>query len=373
MKAYRYCAPCLFGVEGILAEELRRMDAQDVVAENGRVLFSGGPELLIRANLRCRCAERILILLGQFPARTFTELFDSVKALPFSEWIGKADAFPVKGWSLNSTLHSVPDCQAIIKKAAVEAMKTRYRVDWFQETGPLHQIQFSIHKDMVSIMLDTSGEGLHKRGYRRYSMEAPLKETLAAAMAYLARLYPDTVLLDPFCGSGTILIEAALLACNIAPGIGRSFAAEKFGCLDAGFWRNERAAALDLATPDIPFQAIGSDVDPQAVELTLANAAKAGVESKIAATAADVSALQLPEGRVTLITNPPYGERLGDEQEAQTLIRTLGQVCPKERGKRYYIISPEENFESLFGRPADKRRKLYNGMIKCQMFSFFKS
>lgn len=372
MNTMNFAAPCLFGVEGILADEIRRMGADNVNAETGRVLFSGGADILARANICSRYAERILILLGQFEASTFTELFDNVKQLPFEDFIGKKDAFPVKGWSLNSKLHSIPDCQSIIKKAVVERLKSHYRVDWFEETGPDVRIQFSINKDTVSVMLDTSGEGLHKRGYRRNSTEAPLKETLAAAMAYIAHLYDDTQLYDPFCGSGTILIESALLAMNIAPGLNRSFAAEKMGCFDASVWRTERSRAIAQINRDISFTAFGSDIDPAAVELTLQNAKKAGVDSHIKAQVADISALRLPDGRSTVITNPPYGERLLDKSAAAELISKMSKVMPKERGKRYYIISPEEEFESLFGRSADKRRKLYNGMIKCQMYMYFK-
>lgn len=372
MDKLKLCAPCLFGVEGILADELRRMGAEEVSAENGRVLFAGGADMLARANLCSRYAERILILLGQFEATSFTELFDGVKALPFERFIGKKDAFPVKGWSLESKLFSLPDCQSIIKKAAVERLKAHYRTDWFEETGPAVKIQFSIHKDLVSIMIDTSGDGLHKRGYRKNATDAPLKETLAAAMAYVAHLYPDTMLYDPFCGSGTILIESALMAMNIAPGLNRYFAAESFGCLDRQVWQRERARALDLAQPNIPFMAFGSDIDPEAVALTLENAKKAGVGAHVRAQTADIADFSLPDGRACVITNPPYGERLLDEQQAKQLVRTMGTVLQRAQGKRYYIINPDDEFEMLFGRPADKRRKLYNGMIKCQYYMYFK-
>ncbi|MGI6270286.1 MAG: THUMP domain-containing class I SAM-dependent RNA methyltransferase [Candidatus Howiella sp.] len=372
MIKLQFAAPCLFGVEGILAEELRRLGAEEVLAENGRVLFSGGEEMVARANICSRYAERILILLGRFTARTFTELFDQVKALPFEDFIGREDAFPVKGWTLESALHSLPDCQSIIKKAIVERLKTVYRTDWFQETGAKLSIQFSIHKDEVSVMLDTSGAGLHKRGYRRNAADAPLKETLAAAMAYVTRLYPDTQLYDPFCGSGTILIESAMLALGIAPGRNRTFAAEKFGCFDAGIWREERARALSPTAGNEGFMAFGSDIDPAAVTLTLENAKKAGVQSFVQAKTADIADFVLPEGRACVITNPPYGERLLSPEAAAGLVRTMGQKMPREAGKRYSIISPDEEFERRFGRPADKRRKLYNGMIKCQLYMYFR-
>lgn len=372
MTKLQFAAPCLFGVEGILAEELRRLGAEEVTAENGRVLFSGKEEMVARANLCSRYAERILLLLGRFEARTFTELFDRVKALPFENFIGREDAFPVKGWTLDSALHSLPDCQSIIKKAIVERLKTVYRTDWFQETGAKLTVQFSIHKDAVSIMIDTSGAGLHKRGYRRNAAEAPLKETLAAAMAYLTRVYPDTQLYDPFCGSGTILIESAMLALGIAPGRGRSFAAEKFGCFDAKIWREERARVLAPTVANDGFMAFGSDIDPATVSLTLENAKKAGVESVVRAKTADIADFALPQGRACVITNPPYGERLLSPEAAAALVRTMGRRMPQEAGKRYTIISPDEAFEQHFGRPADKRRKLYNGMIRCQLYMYFR-
>lgn len=372
MTKYELLAPCLFGVEGILAEELKRIGAENVRAENGRVLFSGDASMIAAANINSRFAERIMLNLGSFKATTFTELFDGVKNIPLEEYIGKEDAFPVKGWSLNSQLHSVPDCQSIIKKACVERLKIVYRTDWFEETGPIHQLQFSILKDQVTIMLDTSGHGLHKRGYRANSNAAPIKETLAAAMCDLARIYPDTKIYDPFCGSGTILIEAALMAKRIAPGLRQYFAAERFGFIDEKVWRAERQAAMDRILPTVDFEAHGFDIDPAAVKLTLENAKKAGVEKYVKAEVRDVKDLKLPEGRALVVTNPPYGERLLDIREAERLYKTMGEVFPKEQGKKYYVISPHDEFERFFGRTPDKKRKLYNGMIKCDLNMYFR-
>ena len=369
----RYNAPCLFGVEAILAGELREMGALDVAAQNGRVRFSGGRELLARANLCSRYAERIQLLLGSFPARSFTELFDGVRALPLEDYIGRREAFPVKGWSLDSKLHSVPDCQSIVKKAAAERLKQAYKVEWLEETGPALQLQFAIHRDEASLYLDTSGEGLHKRGYRENSsVTAPLKETLAAALVYLTRVYPDTKLYDPFCGSGTVLIEAALLAQNIAPGLGRSFAAERYGMTPGGVFKEERARALDLCKPGPEFEAFGSDIDSKAIELTEQNARKAGVSKNIRVRRMDISAFEMPEGRAAVITNPPYGERLLDVEQAEKLYKIMGEKFARGPGKRYGVISPHEAFEDFFGRAADKRRKLYNGMIRCQFYQYFK-
>ncbi len=372
MNYMNFVAPCLFGVEGILADELKRFGVKGVKAENGRVLFQGDCNTLALVNINSRYAERVMISLGEFRATTFTELFDGVKNLPFEDYIGKDDAFPVNGWSLNSQLFSIPDCQSIIKKAIVERLKLKYKISWFNETGSEYKIRFSIMKDVVTVMIDTSGDGLHKRGYRRNSNDAPLKETLAAAMCDTARIYPDTLLFDPFCGSGTILIEAALHAAHIAPGINRFFAAERFGFVPERVWREERTRAMDAIKHNIEFTAQGFDIDPVSVELTLANAKKAGVEKYVKAAVQDVKDLKLSSGRTLVITNPPYGERLLDIKSAEQLYTTMGNVFPREEGKKYCIISPHDEFENFFGREADKRRKLYNGMIKCQLFMYFK-
>ena len=373
MDVLNFVAPCLFGVEGVCADELRRMGAQSVSAEDGRVLFSGDLNMLARANIGSRFAERILILIGEFHAESFTELFDGVKAMPWESFIEKTDAFPVTGSSLSSALHSIPDCQSIIKKAVVERLKQKYSVSWFEETGPEHRIRFSVRKDKVSVMLDTSGEGLHKRGYRRNSNDAPLKETLGAAMCDLARIYPDTHFIDPMCGSGTLLIEAAMMAAKIAPGLRRRFSAERFSFVPQRVWQEERMRAQDAVLHNIDFRAEGYDIDPAAVELTLANAKKAGVEGYIKAAVRNIKEFTPPEDRCTVITNPPYGERLLDIRAAEEIYRIMGEKFVRGNGRKYFIISPHDDFEKLFGAVADKRRKLYNGMIKCQLYMYFKS
>ncbi len=372
MDKLKLTAPCLFGTESIAANEFRRMGFEDVTAENGRVLLSGDANMLARANICSRFAERILINVGEFEAVTFSELFDGVKALPWSDYIGKDDAFPVNGWSIDSQLFSIPDCQSIIKKAIVENLKAKYKISYFEETGTEYKIRFSIHKNTVSMMIDTSGEGLHKRGYRRNSNDAPLKETLAAAMCDLARIYPDTRFFDPFCGSGTLLIESAMMAANIAPGIRRNFAAERFGFLGDKIWREERARARDLIRHNIDFGAQGFDIDKSCVELTLNNAEKAGVGKYVKAAVADIRDFAPPKERSVTVTNPPYGERLLDLKSAEELYRIMGERFVMGDGQKYYIISPHDEFEKHFGRVADKRRKLYNGMIKCQLFMYFK-
>lgn len=372
MDKFNLVAPCLFGVESVAADEFRRMGFEDIVTENGRVLLSGDSNMLARANICSRFAERILINVGTFTATTFTELFDGVKALEWERYIGRDDAFPVNGWSINSKLFSIPDCQSIIKKAVVERLKIKYKISIFAETGPEYKIRFSIMKDKVTMMIDTSGDGLHKRGYRRNSNDAPIKETLAASMCDLARIYPDTKLFDPFCGSGTILIEAALMAKNIAPGLRRFFAAERFAFLDDKIWRDERTRAQDLIRPTVDFEAQGFDIDKNAVELTLENAKKAGVEKYVKATLGDVRDFTPPNERCLIITNPPYGERLLDVKAAEELYTVMGERFIQGDGQKYYVISPHDMFEDFYGKKADKRRKLYNGMIKAQLFMYFK-
>ena len=373
MEKINLIAPCLFGTESIAADEFRRMGFTDIVTENGRVKLAGDFNMLARANICSRFAERILINVGEFYASTFTELFDGVKALGWEDFIGKDDAFPVNGWSIDSILHSIPDCQSIIKKAIVERLKLKYSVSRFAETGPEYKIRFSIHKNNVTMMIDTSGEGLHKRGYRRNSNAAPLKETLAASMCDLARIYPDTKLLDPFCGSGTLLIEAALMATKTAPGLRRFFAAERFGFIPEKVWREERTRAQDLILHNVDFSAQGFDIDKNAVELTFENAKKAGVSKYVKAAVADVKDFTPPEERCLIITNPPYGERLLDVKAAEELYTVMGNRFKEGSGRKYYVISPHDEFEKYFGRTAAKRRKLYNGMIKCQLFMYFKN
>ena len=367
-----FVVPCLLGLEKLIADELKELGAENVVSENGRVLFSGDEYILARANICCRYAERIQILVGSFEARSFEELFQGTKALPWEQWIGAYDAFPVKGYSLNSTLFSVSDCQSIIKKAVVERLKSKYNISWFDETGPLHQIQFSIMKDKVSLLIDTSGYGLHKRGYRLEANGAPIKETLAASLCCLSRLRPYHTLYDPMCGSGTILIEGAMMVNNMAPGVNRHFTAERWDIIPESVWNEERDRARSLALSDSQFVAYGSDIDERSLQVAMANAKRAGVDKFITFEKADVKDFCKKSEKGTVICNPPYGERLLELKDAEELYKSLGKVFNQERGWAYNVISPSEDFEVFFGRKADKRRKLYNGMIKCQLYMYFK-
>lgn len=365
------CCPTLFGLEGIVADELRfggRLT--DVHAENGRVLFTGDENTLAWANLNLRCAERVLIRIGTFKAKTFDQLFEGVKALPWEQFIPADGAFPVKGHSLDSALHSIPDCQKIIKKAVVSRLGAKYGQTWFDEIGEKYQIQFSIMHDVAELYLDTSGAGLHKRGYRANSNAAPLRETLAAAMVKLARWRGRDPFLDPFCGSGTIAIEAAMIAQRRAPGLLRRFDAEKWSCFDRSVWQEARESALDLAQPDAKFDIIGSDIDPDCVQLSIENARKAGVANTVFFERADATKRDYSNAGV-LFANPPYGERLLDLQQAEKLYADLGRAT-KNSPMKQYLLSSDPLFERCYGRKADKRRKLYNGMIKCELHMYFK-
>ncbi len=369
-NSIRLSCPCHFGLESVLKYEVAKIGGENISVNDGKVSFTGDESILARANICLSTAERVMIELAEFKATTFEELFQGVKSIELERWISMKDAFPVKGYSLNSTLHSVPDCQAIIKKAVVERLKQKYGISWFEETGSTVQIKFSILKDVVTIYLDTSGIGLHKRGYRRNSNSAPIKETLAAGIIDLARVRSDSVVCDPFCGSGTLLIEAGLKALKIAPGINRRFSAEKWDCIPAEVWREERTRAIDNVDRSAKFQGIGFDIDDSAVALTLDNAHKAGIKSRMKIEQADISKFRQPDNSI-VICNPPYGERLLEIREAEKIYRQMGHVFGKGSGQSSYIISPHEEFESFFGKNARKRRKLYNGMIKCQLFMYF--
>jgi len=363
--------PCLLGLEGLIAAELRELGAADVAAENGRVFFAGDENILARANICSRFAERVQIVIGRFNATTFDELFDQTKALPWEQWLDVRDAFPVKGYSINSALFSTSDLQSIIKKAVVERLKAAYNQP-LDETGAVHQIQFALQKDNVLLTLDTSGTGLHKRGYRLQAGGAPLKETLAAALCSISRLRPYHTLYDPMCGSGTILIEGALMVQNIAPGVNRPFAAERWMQIPREVWGEERDRAKSLAKPAEQFAAYGYDLDPAVLDLARENAKRAGVAHCIEFAQGDATEFAPHTDRGTLITNPPYGERLGDTAQAEQLITQLGRVFEQRRGFSYTMISSCEQFEELFGRRADGRRKLYNGMMKCNAYMYYR-
>ncbi len=370
-EKYWLCCPCHFGLERTLRFEVTKIGGESIEVQDGRVLFRGDAATIAKANLCLSTAERVLIQLGAFPAYTFEELFEGMRKLPLEQWIGKDDAFPVKGHALSSKLHSVPDCQSILKKAAVERLKSIYHTNWFEESGPVHPIRFTIRKNEAVIYLDTTGVGLHKRGYRKNANAAPIKETLAAGIVDLARVHSDSIVCDPFCGSGTLLIEAALKAMRMAPGMNRRFLSEQWDQIPAEVWREARAEAVSHIRHDATFTAIGSDIDPEAIALTEENCRRAGVKPRIKLIQRDIADFEAPEGAIT-ICNPPYGERMLDIQKAQSLYRIMGEVFPADAAHPCYIITPDADFELHFGKPADKKRKLYNGMIACQLMSYYR-
>ena len=363
--------PCLFGLEGLAADELRYLGCHNVAAETGRVLFTGSEADLARANLQLRTGERVQILLGEFTAASFDALFEGTRALPWEQFLGRDAAFPVKGHTLDSKLHSVPDCQRIIKKAVAVRLSGKYGLSRLPETGPLCQIRFTILKDRASLYLDTSGPALHKRGYRPNANLAPLRETLAAAMVKLARYKGRELLIDPFCGSGTIAIEAALAAKNRAPGLGRHFAAERWPVFSPASWRRAREDARAQEYHGA-YEILASDIDPACVEVAQENARRAGVADCIRFSIADALQLAAPVRPAILTTNPPYGERLLDAQAAERLYRAMGKAWRGFSACRQYILCASPEFEAQYGRRADRRRKVYNGMIPCQIYMYLR-
>ena len=369
MREMEFCVPCLFGLEGIAGDELRRLDIENVRVENGRVLFSGDERALAKSNICLRTGERVLLVLADFEAKTFEQLFQGVYRAPLEEYIPKDGQFPVKGHCLNSQLMSVPDCQAIVKKAASRRLGEKYGINWLPETGAKYQLQFSLMNDRCVLYLDTSGPGLHKRGYRAVGNDAPLRETLAAAMVMLTRYRGRDFVWDPFCGSGTIPIEAALIARNRAPGLKRHFAAEAFPWMEEAVWQQVRQEAQDREFHG-KYRILGSDNDPKCISLSMANARKAGVAECIEFRDGDATKMSLPGDSGIIICNPPYGQRMMEQQSAQRLYAALGRHLKFSDGWKKYIITSEPEFEHYFGRRADKKRKLYNGMIKCDYYMF---
>lgn len=365
-------ATCMFGLEKLLGEEIDALGLKRIDTMDGRVTFEGEEADIPRANIHLRCAERVFVRLGLFPATTFTELFDGVKALPWEEWIGRMDAFPVKGHSIRSGLTSVPDCQSIVKKAVVERLHDKYGITWFEETGAKYQIEFFIFKDMAALMIDTSGVALHKRGYRIEAGAAPLRETLAAAVALTARPREDILFWDPFCGSGTIAIEAAQIVTCRAPGLERSFAAESFARVPPSLWNNAREAARAMIRTDCHFEVYASDIDEDILDMTYGNALRAGVEEYINIFQADARAIKRLDRKGTVVCNPPYGERMGEREEVERLYQQLGGAFGKLYPWQIYVLTSHDRFDRLYGRRADKVKKLYNGMIPCYLYEFFK-
>lgn len=367
---FELIAPCFFGCESTANFELRRIGAEDIRVSDGRLTFKGGADMIAAANLNLRTVERVMLLLNTYTATTFDELFDGVYSIHWEELLPADAAFPVTGSSLNSQLSSVPACQSIIKKAVVKRLMQGHRTTSLPETGAEYKIRFMLRKNVCEIMLDTTGDGLHKRGYRKNATLAPIKETLAATIADVGFVRRDSTVQDPFCGSGTLVIEAAQKALNIAPGLRRRFAAEHYDFVPAAVWAEERQKALAASRLDAGFEGFGFDIDPNAVALANANAKLAGVGDRCRFEVADVKDFA-PRPSSIILTNPPYGERLGDAAEAAALARTLGQVWQASPTAGLYAITADADFEAHFGKKAAKRRKIYNGMIPCQIYMYF--
>lgn len=366
-------ATCLFGLEKLVGEDIDSLGYKRVETIDGRVTFEAPPEAVALCNINLRYAERLYINMGSFPANTFEQLFQGVKSIPWETYIGEYDAFPVKGHSIKSKLFSLPDCQKIIKKSIVTRLESVYGRKLFPETGVTYKVEFFILNDKATLMIDTSGEGLHKRGYRIEANDAPIRETLAAAMVKISRPRDEVILVDPCCGSGTIPIEAALMDMNVAPGINRSFAAEKFPAFPPAMWEEARKQAK--AREREPQRKIfGFDIDENALDIARNNARRAGV-THIVFENRDVRHFNspIPDARGTIVCNPPYGERLMDKASAFRLYSDMGKAFSKNVPNwQLYIISSDEEFQKHFGRRADKARKMYNGMIKCELFQFFR-
>jgi len=371
MEKIQLIATAAFGIEAVVGRELKWLGYDDQLIENGKVTFAGDERAICRTNLWLRSADRVLVKMGEFKALSFEELFEKTKALPWDEWIPENAEFPVEGKSIQSKLASVPDCQAIVKKAVVEKLKQKYKREWFEENGPRYRIEVALLKDVATLTIDTSGAGLHKRGYRKLVGGAPLKETLASAMILISRWNKDRVLIDPFCGSGTIPIEAAMIACNIAPGLKRSFAAEAWPGIPETFWKEAREEANDLAEYGKELRIRGSDISEEAMRLARYHAREAGVESYIHLQRMNVTDISSRYKYGFIICNPPYGERLGEMREVEKLYRQMGKVFSTLDTWSYYIITSHPEFEKHFGRKADKKRKLYNGRIMCNYYQYF--
>ncbi len=370
MKIYELIATTTFGLEAIVKRELVDLGFEIIETENGRVTFKSDIKGIVKANLWLRCADRVLLKVAQFKAITFDELFEKTKKIDWSEFIPKNGRFPVDGQSVKSTLFSISDSQAIVKKAIVENLKTKYKLEWFPEDGPVFNVKVSLLKDIATLTIDTSGNALHKRGYRQNAVIAPLKETLAAALVKLSFWNKDRVLIDPFCGSGTIAIEAALIGKNIAPGLYREFASMSWPLIENEIWKEATREALTMIDNTSSIEIFGYDNVQENIEASIANAEEAGVLDCIKFELKDFYDLNLTDDYSVIITNPPYGERLSELEEVKNLYKVFGQKLSKLETLSIYVITSDMEFETIFGRIADRRRKLYNGRIETVYYQF---
>ena len=372
MDTYTFVAPCHFGLESVLKRELQDLGCEISLVEDGRVTFLGGMDTLCRANIFLRTAERVLLQAGRFRAESFDELFENIKAIPWEEYIPADGKFWVtKATSVKSRLFSPSDIQSIVKKAMVERLKQRYGVSWFPESGASYPVRITFLKDEAVVGIDTSGESLHRRGYRKLASKAPITETLAAALLMLTPWRGDRILVDPFCGSGTFPIEAAMMAAHMAPGVNRSFAAEEWkNLVDRKLWYEAVTEANDLLDDTVETDIQGYDIDPDMVKAARENARDAGVDHLIHFQARPVSELRHPKKYGFLVTNPPYGERLEEKEALPALYREIGEAYGRLDSWSMYLITAYEDAERYIGRKADKNRKIYNGMLKTYFYQY---
>ncbi|MGN9165968.1 THUMP domain-containing class I SAM-dependent RNA methyltransferase [Tissierellaceae bacterium HCP3S3_D8] len=371
MEDIELIATTTFGLESIAKRELIDLGYDDLKVENGKITFKAQEKDISRANLWLRTAERILLKMGEFKALTFEELFQKTKELPWDEWIPEDGNFIIEGKSINSKLYSISDCQRIVEKAIVEKLKTRYDVDWFKKTGAKYTVEVSLLKDIATLTIDTSGEGLHKRGYRDRAGDAPIKETLAAAMILLSYWNKDRVLLDPFCGSGTIPIEAAMIGRNIAPGLDRNFASEEWPRVKKEYWSEARKEAFQAIDNRSKLHILGCDTDRRSILRARDNAANLGLDEDIAFFIKDMRDVDIFDDYGVVITNPPYGERMGEREEVHRLYMDFGKKFRQLETWSIYLITSEEEFEKLYGKKANRKRKLYNGRIKVDYYQYY--
>lgn len=365
-------ATAAMGLEALVAQEVRDLGYECTV-ENGRVLFEGDETAIARANMWLRTADRVKILVGEFKAYTFDELFEKTKKLPWENYLDETAEFPVMGKSVKSKLFSVSDCQAIVKKAIVERLKKAYKKDgWLDENGPLYRIEVGLLKDRATLTIDTTGpQALHKRGYRTGQGEAPLKETLAAALVKLTNWTPDRPLVDPFCGSGTIAIEAALIGQNIAPGFNREFVSEEWPMIDSSVWDKVRDEAEEQANYDQPLDISGYDIDHKMINIAKENALEAGLGDIIQFKQMQVKDFTTTKEYGVIIGNPPYGERLSDKPSVEHMYKEMGEVLRQYETWSVYMMTSDENFEQFYGKPATKKRKLFNGFIRTDYYQYW--
>ncbi|MGE8204284.1 THUMP domain-containing class I SAM-dependent RNA methyltransferase [Heyndrickxia sp. NPDC080065] len=371
MSTYSLIATAAMGLESLVAKEVNNLGYECKV-DNGKIEFIGDEKAIARSNLWLRTADRVKIKVGEFKAESFDELFEKTKALNWESFLPENAEFPVQGKSVKSKLFSVPDCQAIVKKAIVERLRSHYKkVSWFEENGPLYKIEVAIHKDIATLTIDTSGVGLHKRGYRVNQGDAPLKETLAAALIQLTNWHPDRPFCDPFCGSGTIPIEAALIGQNIAPGFNRDFASESWPIINKQVWDDARNEAEDLAKYDQPLKIIGTDIDHRMVNVAKENAIEAGLGDLIEFKQMQVKDFTTKDQYGVIVGNPPYGERLGERKEVEKMYAEMGKSFSNLDTWSIYILTSYEKFEEIYGKKATKMRKLFNGFIRTDLYQYW--